>query len=310
MRWLKISLQGSGTASTARAPAPGLTAIAAATDSTSDDTLDGHRFRVAGQRQEKGTCAGSSMSIQADAHAVASNPEAARFFQDLTGAEMWSRWDMQDHPPDILITNYSMLNIMLMRSVEAPIFAATRNWLASDERNMFHLVIDELHTYRGTPGTEGAYLLRALLDRLGLDPDHPQLRIMASSASLPGDAAGLDYLESFLGRKRSSFRVIPGQHRPINSARAAGVSQHARRIPRAWQGASIGNSTVGCGACLRNFGQRSADRPAAPTTAFGSARHSPTLARWTPFVNHAWLQVATESCRGRQQRYPGNCSPP
>lgn len=166
-------------------------------------------------------------SIEADAHAVAGNPEAARFFQDLTGAEMWSRWDMQDHPPDILMTNYSMLNIMLMRSVEAPIFAATRNWLASDERNIFHLVIDELHTYRGTPGTEVAYLLRVLLDRLGLNPDHPQLRIMASSASLPDDASGLDYLESFFGRKRSNFRVISGQHRPIDSARAAGVSQHA-----------------------------------------------------------------------------------
>ena len=123
-------------------------------------------------------------SIQADAQAVASNPDAARFFQDLTGAEMWSRWDMQDHPPDILITNYSMLNIMLMRSFEAPIFSATRDWLASDERNIFHLVIDELHTYRGTPGTEVAYLLRVLLDRLGLNPDHPQLRIIASSASL------------------------------------------------------------------------------------------------------------------------------
>ena len=169
-------------------------------------------------------------SIQADAQAVAANPDAARFFQDLTGAEMWSRWDMQDHPPDILITNYSMLNIMLMRSVEAPIFSATRTWLASDERNIFHLVIDELHTYRGTPGTEVAYLLRVLLDRLGLNPDHPQLRIVASSASLSDDAAGLDYLEGFFGRNRSSFRVIPGQPRPIDSVRAAGVSQHATAL--------------------------------------------------------------------------------
>ena len=40
------------------------------------------------------------------------------YFQDPAGSEMWSRWDMQDHPPDILITNYSMLNIMLMRGVE------------------------------------------------------------------------------------------------------------------------------------------------------------------------------------------------
>ena len=81
---------------------------------------------------------------------------------------MWSRWDMQDHPPDILITNYSMMNIMLMRSVEMPIFDQTRQWLAADRSHVFHLVVDELHTYRGTPGTEVAYLIRVLLDRLGL----------------------------------------------------------------------------------------------------------------------------------------------
>ncbi len=166
-------------------------------------------------------------SMDADAQAVAATPDAARFFQKMDGAEMWSRWDMQDQPPDILITNYSMLNIMLMRSVEAPIFDATRAWLAGDDRNIFHLVVDELHTYRGTPGTEVAYLLRVLLDRLGLHPDHSQLRILASSASLSDDTAGLDYLESFFGRNRSRFRVLAGQQQPIDAARAAAVSVHA-----------------------------------------------------------------------------------
>ena len=84
---------------------------------------------------------------------------------------MWSRWDMQDHAPDILITNYSMLNIMLMRGVEAGIFDQTRSWLQADPSHVFHLVVDELHTYRGTPGTEVAYLIRVLLDRIGLRPE-------------------------------------------------------------------------------------------------------------------------------------------
>jgi ATP-dependent helicase YprA (DUF1998 family) len=113
------------------------------------------------------------------------DPRILHYFQDPGGSEMWSRWDMQDDPPDILITNYSMLNIMLMRSVETDIFARTAAWLASDrERNLFHLVVDELHTYRGTPGTEVGYLIRTLLDRIGLTPDSPQLRIIATSASI------------------------------------------------------------------------------------------------------------------------------
>ena len=110
--------------------------------------------------------------------------EMLSYFPQLDGSEMRSRWDMQDVPPDILVTNFSMLSIMLMRSVDAPIFSTTKAWLKNDPNNIFHLVIDELHLYRGTSGTEVAYLLRLLLDRLGLHPAHSQLRILASSASL------------------------------------------------------------------------------------------------------------------------------
>ena len=147
--------------------------------------------------------------IHRDARAVHGSP-AWRFFQNVDGAEMWSRWDMQDAPPDILITNYSMLNIMLMRAIEAPIFDQTRAWLAGSRNRTFHLVVDELHAYRGTPGTEVAYLLRALLDRLGLTPDSDQLRIISSSASLESGQAGLKYLEEFFGRDRGRFAVIGG----------------------------------------------------------------------------------------------------
>lgn len=165
-------------------------------------------------------------SMALDAAAVGGT-DAAKFFQSMDGAEMWSRWDMQDSPPDILITNYSMLNIMLMRSVESGIFDATRDWLALDQQNVFHLVVDELHTYRGTPGTEVAYLLRVLLDRLGLHPDHDQLRIIASSASLSDDAKGRDYLHGFFGRDRSRFEVVGGQQRPLSATARTSVEAHA-----------------------------------------------------------------------------------
>ncbi|QFI67983.1 DEAD/DEAH box helicase [Sinorhizobium alkalisoli] len=153
--------------------------------------------------------------------------DAQRFFPRFDGGEMWSRWDMQDAPPDILITNYSMLNIMLMRDIEAQIFAATRNWLA-DPANIFHLVVDELHAYRGTPGTEVGYILRVLYDRLGLHPDHPQLRILASSASLgDDDGRAQDYLHQFFGRSRP-FTLIRGGAEPLpagSTGRLAGLAQ-------------------------------------------------------------------------------------
>ena len=109
-------------------------------------------------------------------------------------AEMWDRFSMQEKAPDILITNYSMLNVMLMRENEANIFNETRKWLEEDKSHVFHLIIDELHTYRGTAGTEVAYLLRILLDRLGLNPESQQVQFLATSASMEENNQSLDFL--------------------------------------------------------------------------------------------------------------------
>ena len=100
---------------------------------------------------------------------------------------MTNRWDMQTHPPDLLITNVSMLSAMLNREVEETIFEQTREWLREPD-SYFYLVLDELHLQRGAAGTEVAYRIRLLLQRLGLTESAEQLRkirILASSASLP-----------------------------------------------------------------------------------------------------------------------------
>jgi DEAD/DEAH box helicase domain-containing protein len=132
--------------------------------------------------------------------------EARYLFPSIDGGELTSRWDMQMTPPDILITNVSMLSAMLVREVDADIFDQTRDWLQSEEDAYFFLVLDELHLQRGSAGTEVCYLLRLLIDRLGLNaPEHRhKLRILASSASLPVDgqlrSQSLDYLWDMFGR--------------------------------------------------------------------------------------------------------------
>ncbi len=137
--------------------------------------------------------------------------EEAYFLARLDGAEMRSRWDMQQAPPDILITNYSMLNVVLMRDREQDMLAATRAWLDASPEHVFTLVVDELHSYRGTPGTEVAYLLRKLLDRLGLHDRPGQLSVLAASASLEaGRARDLAFLEQFFGQPQARFAVVPG----------------------------------------------------------------------------------------------------
>lgn len=134
------------------------------------------------------------------------DPEDTRYmFPSLDGGELVSRWDMQMSPPDILVTNTSMLATMLVREVEAPIWDATAAWLREDPEACFFLVLDELHLIRGSAGSEVVGLLRTLIARLGLtQPElRHKLRILGSSASLPteGDQAEetAAYLQQFFG---------------------------------------------------------------------------------------------------------------
>ncbi len=136
------------------------------------------------------------------------------------GSELLNRWDMQQTPPDLFITNYSMLNVMMMRNEENNFFTKTKDWLESDPiNNIFHLIIDELHLNRGTAGAEVSWLLRLYLNRIGLHPGHSQLRILASSASLEGDKAN-EFLEDFFGYDRNTcnqhFSIISDEYSDVD----------------------------------------------------------------------------------------------
>lgn len=88
-------------------------------------------------------------------------------------------------PPDILITNYKMLDLLLQRADDLPL------WQDADIR---YVVVDEFHTYDGAQGTDVAMLLRRLAAATGHpEPDRPLGRIcpVATSATL-GEAGNTD----------------------------------------------------------------------------------------------------------------------
>jgi hypothetical protein len=82
------------------------------------------------------------------------------------------RADIRAKRPQVLITNFSMLEYLLVRPVDAPIFENAR---------LQFLVLDEAHAYRGVQATEIGYLLRRLKDRLG---NPTTVRCIATSATL------------------------------------------------------------------------------------------------------------------------------
>ena len=67
---------------------------------------------------------------------------------DAEDAELVTRQEMQMYCPDILITNYSMLEYILMRPIEKNIWDNTRVWLNSDPQNKLLFVLDEAHMYQ------------------------------------------------------------------------------------------------------------------------------------------------------------------
>ncbi|UQA57434.1 DEAD/DEAH box helicase [Polyangium aurulentum] len=115
-------------------------------------------------------------------------------------------------PPDVLVTNYSMLEYMLMRPIERPIFDETRAWLEEHRDQTFFLVLDEAHLYRGAQGTEVALLIRRLLERLDLarTERHAQLRVAVTSASFSTGARARAFAAELVGRPVELFFPIEG----------------------------------------------------------------------------------------------------
>jgi ATP-dependent helicase YprA (DUF1998 family) len=134
-------------------------------------------------------------------------------------------------PPDVLVTNYSMLEYMLMRPIERPIFDDTRKWLAENRDQTFFLVLDEAHLYRGAQGTEVALLIRRLLERLDLArPErHAQLRVAVTSASFSGGKRACEFAAGLVGRPIELFVPIEG-NLAVTDAGAQGDEAVARAL--------------------------------------------------------------------------------
>ncbi len=122
--------------------------------------------------------------------------------------ELVTRHEVQEAPPDVLITNYSMLEYMLMRPLERPIFDHTRDWLHSNPDERFLLVIDEAHLYRGASGAEVALLIRRLRMRLGIPAE--RLQVICTSASFNDADYAVKFGAQLTGKDPADFRAVQG----------------------------------------------------------------------------------------------------
>jgi hypothetical protein len=118
---------------------------------------------------------------QIKAHASQEDEEAkilenARLM-NMLGGEIPSNWlltreAMLVDPPKVLLTNYAMLEHLLLLPRNAPLFA---------HPTLQSVVLDEIHTYSGAQAAEVAFLLRKLKNRLGIKH---RVQVFGTSASL------------------------------------------------------------------------------------------------------------------------------
>jgi len=132
---------------------------------------------------------------------------------NLVHGELVLRSEMRRTPPHILLTNYSMLEYLLLRPDDSPLFDNGR------ARWWTFLVLDEAHQYRGSRGMEMAMLLRRLKQRLREGGRTEPFRCIATSATLMGGerdkAAVAQFAGDLFGEEFCKADVILGKTEPI-----------------------------------------------------------------------------------------------
>lgn len=126
--------------------------------------------------------------------------------EPLARGELADRQAIRQRPPHILITNYAMLEYMLLRNDDDEIFKGA---------DLRHLILDEAHSYGGAKGTEIRCLLERLYDRVG--GQRPQ--IIATSATMGGpdrDGEIAEYVARITGAVAADAVVIRGERRDFD----------------------------------------------------------------------------------------------
>lgn len=171
-------------------------------------------------------------------------PDLARWFgkgawQNAQGAfrraitltqdsELLTRHEVQSAPPDLLVTNYSMLEYMLMRPVERGIFDQTAQWLRDSPEARFTLILDESHLYRGAGGTEVALLLRRLRDRLAVPLE--RFQVVCATASFSDHTKACAFASELTGVPQEHFALPISGELALRSGERPGDGEEAELL--------------------------------------------------------------------------------
>ena len=152
--------------------------------------------------------------------------------------EIVFREEMWEKPPHILFTNYSMLEYLLLRPQDTPLFDGGRG------RHWRFLVLDEAHAYRGAKGIEMAMLVRRLKQRLREGGRTRPFRCIATSATIASGhgredrRAVADFATTLFGEEFEDEGVVFGLPESRSGAESGDIRRHHVFV-RALEGAFL-----------------------------------------------------------------------
>jgi len=119
--------------------------------------------------------------------------------------ELFTRSEMQIAPPHILLTNYAMLEYLLLRPADSSLFDGPTG-------KFWHFItLDEAHVYDGANATEMAMLLRRVADRV-VGAQLGKLQVIATSATLGGGRKDFpEVIEFSKNLFNKSFEWVEGE---------------------------------------------------------------------------------------------------
>ena len=129
---------------------------------------------------------GATKKDYASAHEAYVN----QFEEEPQANELIGRDQMQEAPPHILVTNYAMLEYLLLRPKDTPLFDGPTG------KHWKFIVLDEVHVYNGARGAEIAMLMRRVRERVN-GGERGQIQCIGTSATLGGGVAGLPEVAEF-----------------------------------------------------------------------------------------------------------------
>ena len=160
---------------------------------------------------------------------------AARAEGRLPG-ELVFREEIRRSPPHILLTNYSMLEYLLIRPDDSPLFDTGRG------AHWQFVVLDEAHQYRGAKGMEMGMLIRRLKQRLRDGGRRGSFRCIATSATITSGQGGedrqavADFATELFGEPFSPPSIVFGESVRIESG---GPPRRYHAFLRALEGAFL-----------------------------------------------------------------------